>query len=107
MTHLVEATNINDASRNNDAIVIVGGSECNSAGFSKIFSLINDFEDLFPKNADVTIRRGIACLDIPSNAYMVINKDPFYDGDPSDDEACITRVFEVKDDDDNSEVMDK
>ena len=98
MTHLVEATNINDASRNNDAIVIVGGSECNSAGFSKIFSLINDFEDLFPKNADVTIRRGITCLDIPSNAYMVISKDPFYDGDPSDDEACITRVFEVKDD---------
>ena len=98
MTHLVEATNINDASRNNDAIVIVGGSECNSAGFSKIFSLINDFEDWYPKNADVTIRRGITCLDIPSNAYMVISKDPFYDGDPSDDEACITRVFEVKDD---------
>ena len=79
MTHLAEE----NASRDDNAVCIVGGSDCNSDGFGKIISIIKAVPEIYSKNCDIIIRGGITATDIPPTAYMTITAEEYYIYDTS------------------------
>ena len=66
-----------------NAVCIVGGSDCNSDGFGKIISIIKTVPEIYSENCDIIIRGGITATDIPPTAYMTINAEGCYVYDTS------------------------
>ena len=79
-----------------DAVVIIGGSECNGEGFGKIIAMINSLDDIYPKHSEIIIRRDVICVDIPSNAYMIMNGEAVYEDENGDDVNTV--VVAVRED---------